>query len=193
MDTVSGTLRDIHGLDSIPWWPLAPGWWVVAGIAGFLLLAWFAIRWWMRNGLLGNWRTDARRKLRELKKALPKEDPRLLAGKLSELLRRIAMARSGRLAAAGLTGESWLGWLAENDSSGFDWEKRGQILLVAPYMPPNMEVERKELSVLVRAALRWIDSTDPAKQRARKGKITRGKITAKSPDRVPMGEEPSRV
>jgi len=68
MDTVSGTLRDIHGLDALPWWPLATGWWVVAGIAGFLVLVWFAGRWWMRNGLFGSWRTDARRKLRALKR-----------------------------------------------------------------------------------------------------------------------------
>jgi hypothetical protein len=84
-----------------------------------------------------------------------------VAGRLSELLRRIAMARSGRRVAAGLTGENWLHWLAEMDSSGFEWEKRGKILLKAPYMPPSMEVERREVASLIRAAKRWIDATKP--------------------------------
>ena len=46
-------------------------------------------------------RGDARRQLRSLKKALPTDDPREVAGKLSELLRRIAMARTRRREAAG--------------------------------------------------------------------------------------------
>jgi hypothetical protein len=34
MESFPGTLRDIHGLDGVPWWPLAPGWWyVLAAIA----------------------------------------------------------------------------------------------------------------------------------------------------------------
>jgi hypothetical protein len=113
--------------------------------------------------LLG-WRSDARRKLSALRKALPRENPREVAGRLSELLRRIAMARSGRRVAAGLTGETWLHWLAEMDTSGFDWKERGQILLKAPYMPPSMEVERKQLASLIRAASRWIDATQPARK-----------------------------
>ena len=31
-------LRDIHGLDAIPWWPMAPGWWYLIGAAVLLLL-----------------------------------------------------------------------------------------------------------------------------------------------------------
>jgi hypothetical protein len=73
------------------------------------------------------------------------------------------MARSGRRVAAGLTGENWLHWLEEMDSSGFEWEKRGQMLLKAPYMPPSMEVERKEVAALIRAATRWIDATKPVR------------------------------
>ena len=55
---------------------------------------------------------------------------------LSELLRRVAMARLGREACAGLVGEAWLAWLAEQDPKGFDWRTRGRPLLDAPYAPP---------------------------------------------------------
>jgi len=164
MDAGSAVLRDIHGLDAIPWWPLAPGWWYLAGLFGLLLLA-FGIWYWLsyNAGWLG-WRGDARRQLRQLKKALKTEDAHVVAGRLSELLRRIAMVRSGRQQAAGLTGDTWLHWLGEHDNSAFDWERHGKILLTAPYMPPTMTVARKELLVLIRAATRWIDASRPRKQ-----------------------------
>jgi hypothetical protein len=100
-----------------------------------------------------------------LKKALSKDDPRNIAGQLSELLRRIAMARSGRREAAGITGDAWLLWLEEHDASGFDWRTRGQVLLVAPYMPPAMTVQKDELGKLIRAAVRWVDAARPARRK----------------------------
>ena len=165
-ETLSDALRDIHGLDAIPWWPLATGWWYVIGFILLCALVIAASYWLMRYAPWLGWRRDAHRQLRALKKALPREDPREVAGRLSELLRRIAMARSGRRTAAGLTGENWLHWLAERDSSNFDWERRGGVLLQAPYMPPEMAVERAEVAALIRAARRWIDATQPS----RKGK-----------------------
>jgi hypothetical protein len=159
-------LRDIHGLDTIPWWPLAPGWWFLIGAAGLLLLL-ACLRYWMvYTGAWLGWRGDARRQLRLLKKSLRNDDPRAVADRLSELLRRIAMARSRRREAAGLTGDDWLRWLNEHDSSRFDWERRGRVLLTAPYMPPHKTVERKELAVLISAASRWLDTKDPTASQA---------------------------
>jgi hypothetical protein len=165
MEAGTTVLRDIHGLDAVPWLPLAPGWWVVAALVALLLLS-IGIRYWLiyNAGWLG-WRGDARRQLRALKKALASEDPHMVAGRLSELLRRIAMMRSGRQEAAGLTGETWLHWLMEHDNTGFDWVRRGQILLTAPYMPPAMSVERSDLATLIRAATRWIDASRPPRQK----------------------------
>lgn len=166
MEPGTATLRDIHGLDSIPLWPVAPGWWVLLGIIGFLLLAVGIRYWWLFYGPWLNWRGEARRKLHALSRALPQEDPRVIADSLSELLRRIAMASKGRRVAAGLTGETWLLWLAEHDTSGFDWEKRGEILLRAPYMPPSMAIERSDLATLIRAATRWIDASKSREESA---------------------------
>ncbi|MDH3980114.1 MAG: DUF4381 domain-containing protein [Gammaproteobacteria bacterium] len=155
-------LRDIHGFGSLPWWPMAPGWWYVIGALGLLLLL-VVIRYWMvYTGVWLGWRGDARRQLRMLKKALHNDDPLEVAGRLSELLRRIAMARSARREAAGLTGDDWLRWLNEHDTSRFDWEQHGQMLLTAPYMPPVMEVQRNELVALISAASRWVDAKDPS-------------------------------
>lgn len=164
MEEFPDTLRDIHGLDAIPWWPLGVGWWYVIAFIIFIAVAIATSYWLMRYAPWLGWRRDAHRQLRALKKALPSEDPREVAGRLSELLRRIAMARSGRRTAAGLTGENWLRWLAKQDSSNFDWERRGEVLLRAPYMPPAMAVERAELAALIRAAMRWIDATQPSRK-----------------------------
>jgi len=162
MDATTAILRDIHDLDSVPWWPPAPGWWVVFGLVALLLLA-AGLRYWIRySGIMPGWRGDARRQLRALQKALRQEQPRDVAGRLSTLMRRIAMARSGRREAAGLSGDNWLNWLEENDSTGFSWTKRGHMLLEAPYMPPARAVERKEVARLVVAAKRWVDSATPA-------------------------------
>ncbi|MGD2112989.1 MAG: DUF4381 domain-containing protein [Gammaproteobacteria bacterium] len=160
-------LRDIHDLDAIPWWPPAPGWWIVFGLLALLLAA-AGLRYWLRySGLMPGWRGDARRQLRALRKALRKEEPRTIAGRLSTLLRRIAMARAGRRQAAGLSGDRWLSWLEENDTSGFSWTQRGRILLQAPYMPPAWVVERKDVARLVAAARRWVDTVTPADRRPR--------------------------
>jgi hypothetical protein len=188
MDSIPVTLRDIHGLDAVPWWPLAPGWWYVLGAIVLVTMV-IAMGYWLTyHGPWLGWRSDARRKLSALRRALSKENPRDVAGRLSELLRRIAMARSGRRVAAGLTGETWLHWLAEMDTSGFEWEKRGQMLLKAPYMPPSMQVERKEVAALIRAATRWIDATKPAPKgmnlRARTRTVWTGLLGKVGTDRV---------
>ena len=167
IETGIPVLRDIHGLDAVPWWPVAPGWWLLAGLLALLLVAAAGRYWLLYHGPWVGWRGDARRQLRALKKALSVEDPRAVAGRLSELLRRIAMAHSGRREAAGLTGDNWLQWLATQDNSGFNWEKRGQLLLTAPYMPPTLAVARAELSALIVAARRWIDAATPVKRPGR--------------------------
>lgn len=166
METGMPILRDIHGLDAVPWWPIAPGWWLLIGLLVLLAVAAAGRQWLLYHAPWIGWRGDARRQLRALKKALPAEDPRNITGRLSELLRRIAMAHSGRREAAGLTGDDWLYWLAALDNSGFDWEQRGQLLLTAPYMPPSLAVARDELSVLINAARRWIDTATPVKRPA---------------------------
>jgi hypothetical protein len=155
-------LRDIHGLDAVPWWPLATGWWILFGLLVLLAVAVAMRHWLVYHAPWIGWRGDARRQLRALKKSLAVQEPRIVAGQLSELLRRIAMAHSGRREAAGLSGDEWLSWLAKQDSSQFDWKQRGQLLLTAPYMPPSITVARNELSALIVAARRWIDTATPA-------------------------------
>lgn len=163
-------LRDIHGISGVPWWPPAIGWWlIVAAIVVLLVLAW-RLRTALRLRIpplpvftVGSWRWDAARKLRDLRRRAPAQDPKQTAGELSELLRRIAMARLGRPACAGLTGQAWLDWLAGNDPKGFDWTERGRLLLDAPYAPPGDPGRHEDLMTLIDAAYDWVAAEDPKK------------------------------
>lgn len=152
-------LRDIHGLDAVPIWPLGPGWWVLLG--GLLLLV--VLAWlWRRVGVptlpgRRDWRGDARRLLRDLRRRLPALDGRSAAGEFSELMRRIAMARTSRDECAGLSGSAWLEWLSANDPVSFDWQEYGRVLVEIPYAPPGTVVDMDDLRRLIEAAARWVD------------------------------------
>lgn len=164
-------LRDIHGIQGVPWWPPGPGWWMVT--ASLLALAFLAWRFRPQLRLripplpfftVGSWRWDAARHLRDLRKRVGTQDGKQTAGELSELLRRIAMARLGRDACAGLTGEEWLAWLGVNDPKGFDWPQQGRVLLDAPYSPPGPLSRSQELLALIDAAYDWVEVQDRKKK-----------------------------
>ncbi|MCB1734635.1 MAG: DUF4381 domain-containing protein [Gammaproteobacteria bacterium] len=102
-------LRDIHLPPEIGWWPIAPGWWVLAVtiLLGVLLSIW----WWKRP--------SRRKPLQAARAALTSldaefqvhQDSQRLAQGLSTLLRRTAISLFPREQVAGLTGDAWLMWL----------------------------------------------------------------------------------
>ncbi|SEH08073.1 DUF4381 domain-containing protein [Candidatus Venteria ishoeyi] len=157
---ISGELRDIHGLDSIPWWPLAPGWWLLLAVVVLLLL--FAGK--IRRRL--DWRPDARSQLNKLYRQIKRQPDKATLAEFSELMRRLAIARYGRESCAGLQGEAWLSWLQAHDPKRFRWQERGQLLLSLPYAPPDAPIatnrkEEKQVRTLFRAARAWVDAELP--------------------------------
>jgi hypothetical protein len=177
-------LRDIHDIPPIPWWPPAPGWWLIA--LGVLILTVGAWRWRARLSLripipgvtLGSWRWDAAAALRDLRRRASKgQDIKQMVGELSELLRRIAMARLGRPACAGLTGTGWLDWLTRHDPNGFPWHERGRLLIDAPYAPSGAlksSASVKDLLSLIDATLAWVEVRDVPRRRLRTWRWMRG-------------------
>ncbi|MGD2083538.1 MAG: DUF4381 domain-containing protein [Chromatiales bacterium] len=163
MPATGAQIRDIHGLDAISWWPPGPGWWLIAA-AVFLATAgiWLLLRYNRERPILApKWQRDARRRLRSLRKRQAHMSTKEIAGELSELMRRIAMARFGRRVCAGLSGEEWLDWLARNDPAGFDWAARAHLMLELPYAPPGRAAtERALFNLLIDAALAWVASTE---------------------------------
>ena len=151
-------LHDIQGLDEISWWPLASGWWLLAALVIVLLFALLSL---LRNLLrypAGSWHRQAWQQLRTLKHQANQMPAQQLASELSELLRRIAIARLGRTRAAGLSGKHWLAWLQQHDPAGFDWTLHGQPLLTLPYAPPdNGQNSARQLLPLIDAAFAWVN------------------------------------
>lgn len=137
-------LRDIRGLDAPGWWPPAPGWWILA--AALMALLWFAWRWYRVRAMRKEyWRRDAYDRLMALKRDRRQLGSKAAAGQLSELLRRMALARCGRRECAGLAGDHWLQWLRDHDPRGFDWPRKGQLLKTLPYAPNDLEGDGREL------------------------------------------------
>ncbi len=159
-------LIDIYGLDPASWWPPAPGWWLVAalfvlGLAALPRLLPLLAK--ARKKRRPRWQRDAQRRLHNLRRRAASQEGKETASELSELLRRIAMARFGRAACAGLSGQGWLDWLHEKDPTGFDWQSNGRPLLELPYAPDGYLGDTERLQQLIDAALLWtVASEEPS-------------------------------
>ncbi len=124
-------LRDIHPPASIGWWPLAPGWYVLAIIATVaLLIGFFFLR---RHYVNGRARRQGLRLLSVYKQQYQREaNSQLIAARISELLKRVALVYFPREKVASLQGESWIQFL--NDTGkGVDFTTLKKELLEAPY------------------------------------------------------------
>jgi len=147
-------LRDIHLPAAAPFWPPAPGWWVLAGVI-LLLLAWVGAVAWRRRRL-----ERARRRILDALAALEADFAREHSSErlasISLLLRRLALSRFPRERVAGLTGAAWLRFLDESGGDGQFAAGPGRVLAAAPYqrsIPRDMDVEG--FSALVRG---WVET-----------------------------------
>jgi len=139
-------LRDIHQPEPHFWWPPAPGWWLLAGLALGLLA-------------FGLWRRRRRRALRraalaELRRIQTSgASPRRQAAEVEMLLRRVALARRPRAQVAPLQGEEWLRCLDRlGDTQAFS-RGPGRALLRAPWDPKAPA----DLEALLALARLWLE------------------------------------
>jgi len=147
-------LRDIHLPAAAPFWPPAPGWWVLAAVL-LLLLAWAGAVAWRRRRL-----DRARRRILDALAALEADFTRERSSErlasISLLLRRLALSRFPRERVAGLTGAAWLRFLDESGGHGQFAAGAGRVLAAAPYqrsIPHDMDVAG--FSALVRG---WVET-----------------------------------
>ncbi len=88
MNALMAGLKDIHTPPPIEWWPLAPGWWLLAGLSLILLIS--AITWLYLRYRRGAYR---RAGLRLIKRVKPDQlAAQSLARQLNEILKRTALA-----------------------------------------------------------------------------------------------------
>lgn len=142
-------LHDIVAPVPVPWWPPAPGWHVVGGLALVLLGAgvWAAVSRWNRN----RYRRDALKELDRITR-----DPRGPAlAEIAELVKRTALAAFPRDKVASLTGEAWLAFLDATGGTATFTRGAGQVLRDAAYRR-NAALAPDELSELADAIGHWI-------------------------------------
>jgi hypothetical protein len=160
-------LRDIQDLDPIGWWPPAIGWWLVAAAALLALYLLFRLLVSLLRDPPGSWRREARSLLQDLRRRQRNQPPKQTAAELSELLRRITIARFGRDHCAALAGEEWLEWLREKDPNHFDWPQYRELLTQLPYAPVQAGSQTPELERLIKAAQQMVAASreDAARKR----------------------------
>lgn len=150
MDPEQLPLRDLHLPEPIGWWPPAPGWWLLLGllIAALVYAAILARRRWRHE-------RPRRLALRELARverahaACP--DPVRLGIRLSELLRRAALAYMPRNPVAGMTGRQWLEWLDRGLEGKPFSEGPARRLIELPYRRSGTDAPPVDASALIEA------------------------------------------
>jgi len=143
-------LRDLHLPEMVGWWPLAPGWWVVIGLAvvGLVLL----LRRLLRKRARGAARRHALRQLNSLVADYEQHhDVVAFGAQMSRLLRRAMLAYAPRQEIAGLTGDEWLAWLDRGLQVPQFVNGPGRVLLELPYRDADSAATSLDIYRLVTA------------------------------------------
>lgn len=124
-------LKDIHLPPPIHWWPLAPGWYLL-----ILLMALFTA--WSLNKLYRRYlraqpKRMALKLLAEYQQSYEKDkNSQMTSARLSELLRRVALAYYPRSQVASLKGEAWIEFLNQS-AKNVDFRSVKNMLLELPF------------------------------------------------------------
>lgn len=145
-------LRDVHAPLDPPWWPPAPGWWLLALlalIALVLLLRYLpprVRRWRRRLRLLSALRSIER----DHRSGAPGT---AVAAAVSQLLRHAALQRFPEHPVAGLHGSDWVAFLESRDRIRGRFAAARETLTAAPYQRPEATAD---CLPLLHAARGWL-------------------------------------
>ena len=144
-------LRDIHLPDAVSYWPLAPGWWIVAAIATTTIAVTAVIiyRRYQRNA----YRREAATMLATISQLRLDGDQTQYLQQLNHLLKQTALTVDKRDLISSLSGQSWLEFLDRSSKTSAFTEGVGRILADGPYQP---SVKEDDLSALHQLAEQWI-------------------------------------
>lgn len=155
-------LRDIHLPGQIPFWPPAPGWWILAALVlGSVIGGWLLYR---RHAEMKRSATRlARIELQQIISRYESDRDALdLLRQLSVLLRRLSISLFPRTEVASLTGQAWLEFLDRQSRLEQFSTGTGRLLAEAPY---RREVSSAEAEQVLGFCRQWIDAVAAGKRR----------------------------
>tara|TARA_Y100000296_G_scaffold87491_1_gene135702 strand:+ start:3765 stop:4292 length:528 start_codon:yes stop_codon:yes gene_type:complete len=137
-DSLAKALQPLHDIvEPAPpgWWPVAPGWYWLAGF--FLLLIAVGILQLWQFWRAQAYRRQARRELRQLLRRWQAgtADPGEMVSELASLLRRVALCSAPRAQVAALSGADWTTYLQAQASTELK-PAVSRLLCTGPYVPP---------------------------------------------------------
>lgn len=161
-DPLELPLRDIHLPGEIPWWPPAPGWWILAS-----LIITAMVGGWLLYQRHRQFKLSATRLARvELQAIISQyesaKDPVELLRELSVLLRRLSISLFPRTEVASLTGLAWLEFLDHQTPHKHFTSASGRLLTEAPY---RREVTADEAELVLKFSQDWISTVAAGKPR----------------------------
>jgi hypothetical protein len=149
MNADPGSLENLHDLVMpvpVPWWPPAPGWFIVSAVL-VTVLGWWLIR------AIQQWQSNSYR--REALILLGKIDGS--GAELPILIKRVALSAYPRERVASLTGEQWLAFLDQTGHTDAFTTGAGRWLARVAYEPQlTASLSTSELNGLRTAVRDWI-------------------------------------
>jgi len=158
-------LFDIVVPPPVPWWPPAPGWFVV-GVVLLVLGCWVVWRAW-RHWRAAAYRRAALPEWRQLKtQAADSRHREAALQHLPELLKRVALAAFPREAVASLSGVEWLRFLDRTGYTDAFTHGRGRFLPELSYNPLiAAQLDTAAVQELFAIVHRWIRDHSTAPER----------------------------
>jgi hypothetical protein len=161
-DIVSLPLRDIHMPDTVSWWPLAIGWWILLGLLVAIVAITYIYKYLKKRKQFSKVALQEFNSVAEQFKT--QADSQKLIEDLSMLLRRITISAFPDKHVAGMTGGAWLKFLDEVASQSspqqmptkFD-SPLGQCLITGPYQK-HVSLGQQEIQQLLALCQQWIQT-----------------------------------
>ncbi|MEM7027138.1 MAG: DUF4381 domain-containing protein [Pseudomonadota bacterium] len=147
-DPASLPLRDIHLPDTVNWWPLAPGWWILLVL---LTILFGFIYWWLykRQKPTRAVIDIANEDFKQIKVAFTQHNNKsILAKDISEFIRRVCLSLFTRTDTASLTGDDWLAFLDQQMEQAEFSQGFGRILNEAPYQSAPDYDDKKLINLI---------------------------------------------
>ncbi len=154
-------LHDIVAPPPVPWWPPAPGWWVVGALALVLgaRAAWSAWCAWRKAA----YRRAALAELRALEARGPDEgECEAAVREIPALVKRTALAAFRRDRVASLSGAAWLAFLDRTGRTTAFTSGGGEALADLAYDPRAARMDAGDRAELFRVVRTWIGTHDPS-------------------------------